>query len=82
MQVKRLNRFFILLALYNPLKKIVKIIKMIEIQAIIPYSSAITGKIKSVCASGIYFFIFPSPGPVQYPPDLKAEIFQLIVRLF
>ena len=42
---------------------------------IAPYSSAITGKIKSVCESGIYFFIAPSPGPFpNSPPSLYALI--------
>ena len=57
------------LTLYKPLKKIVKIIKIITKHVIIPYSSAMTGNIKSVCASGIFFLIVPSPGPFpKYPP--------------
>ena len=46
----------------------------IIIQNIAPNSSAITGKIKSVCASDILFFIMPSPGPFpKKPPDSYAE---------
>ena len=38
------NKLLILLVLYKPQKKIVKIINIIEIHTITPYSSAITGK--------------------------------------
>ena len=58
------------LILYKPLKKIEKIIKITAKHVINPYSSAITGNIKSVCASGIFFLIVPSPGPFpKYPPS-------------
>jgi len=51
-----------------PLKNIANVILTINIHTITPYSSAITGKIKSVCESGIYFFIIPSPGPFPKNP--------------
>ena len=40
-----------------------------KIQTREPYSSATTGKIKSVCESGILFFTVPWPGPLpKIPP--------------
>ena len=60
----------ILFTLNKPLKNIVKMITIIEKHANKPYSSATTGNIKSVCASGILFFISPSPGPFpKIPPS-------------
>ena len=55
---------------FKPLNTIVAIKITKDKQAIKPYSSAITGNIKSVCASDIVFFIIPSPGPFpSIPPD-------------
>ena len=74
-QAVTLKRLLLLLILNNPLKNMVNTIRITIIHTIAPYSSAITGKIKSVCESGIYFFIVPSPGPLpNSPPSWYALI--------
>lgn len=69
----RENKLFFTYTLINPLITIEHDNNNIKIQNIAPNSSAITGNIKSVCASDILFLMTPSPGPFpNKPPDSYA----------